>query len=236
VRRPATNFIVDAIAFDLDGTLLDTIHDLAAAINALLAEAHLPTLPKATLRNLVGKGMPHLLSRSVALSRGAPPDADELKRFLARYQQIYAARLGHDTLPFPELHDTLEHLASRGFRLAVITNKATRFVRPHLAVAGIERYFDAVVGGDDASAKKPHAAPLLLAALQMNVAPDRMLMVGDSGNDVDAARAAGCPIVVVPHGYSEGLPVQELRADGIVPTLFALTALVARPASPAHEP
>jgi phosphoglycolate phosphatase len=221
-------FLVDAVAFDLDGTLLDTIHDLAAAINALLVESGLAPLSPATIRDLVGKGMPHLLQRCVALARGSKPDEAELARLLARYQQIYGARLGEATLPFPELHATLDHLSERGFRLAVITNKATKFVRPHLAAADIERYFDVVVGGDDASAKKPHAAPLLLAASRMNVEPARMLMVGDSANDVDAARAAGCPVVVVPHGYSEGVPVQDLRSDGIVPTLFALTGLVAR--------
>ncbi|HVO89773.1 MAG TPA: phosphoglycolate phosphatase [Casimicrobiaceae bacterium] len=226
-REPA-RFVVDAIAFDLDGTLLDTIHDLAAAVNALLVESGMKALPPATIRNLVGKGMPHLLTRSIALARGTPPDETELARFHSRYQDIYGARLGEATQPFPELHDTLDHLVARGFRLAVITNKASKFVEPHLVAADIAQYFDVVVGGDDASAKKPHAAPLLLAAAKLHVPPARMLMVGDSANDVDAARAAGCPVVVVPHGYSEGIPVQDLSSDGIVPTLFALTGVVER--------
>ena len=115
-----------------------------------------------------------------------------------------------------------------GFGLAVVTNRATRFVRPHLEAAGIAAYFDVVIGGDDAPRKKPDAAPMLLAAQRLGVAPERLLMVGDSGNDVEAARAAGCPVVVVPYGYREGLAVQDLAADGIVDSIAAVAECVRR--------
>ena len=103
-----------------------------------------------------------------------------------------------------------------GIPLAVITNKATRFVRPHLVAAGIERFFSVVIGGDDLPTKKPDPGPLRHVAALLGIPPGLLLMVGDSGNDVEAARGAGCPVLVVPYGYREGRPVHELGADGIV--------------------
>lgn len=224
---------VDAVAFDLDGTLLDTIHDLAAAVNRLLAERGLGALPKATIRDLVGKGMANLLTRALAKAGAPVGGAEELAPILARYQQIYGELLGEETHLFPDVETSLARLRGAGVGLAVVTNKATRFVRPHLACAGIEAYFDVVIGGEDAPAKKPDPAPLLLAAQRLGVPPGRLLMVGDSGNDVDAARAAGCPVLVVPYGYSEGVPVQALGGDGIVDSLAAVADRVRRVNEPA---
>lgn len=218
---------VDAVAFDLDGTLLDTIDDLAAALNRLLAERGLPALPKATIRDFVGKGMANLLTRALAMAGAPVGGAEELAPVLARYQEIYGGLLGDETRVFPDVEESLARMRAAGVGLAVVTNKASRFVRPHLACAGIEAYFDVVIGGEDAPAKKPDPAPLLLAAERLGVRPARLLMVGDSGNDVEAARAAGCPVLVVPYGYSEGVPVQALRGDGIVPTLAAVADRVA---------
>jgi hypothetical protein len=131
----------------------------------------------------------------------------------------------------------LARLKAEGFRLAVVTNKATRFVRPHLDKAGILGYFDAIVGGDDAHAKKPDPAPIVMAAQRLGVPVTHMLMVGDSVNDAQAARAAGCPVVLLPHGYNEGEPVHGLDCDGIVPSLAAVADCVRRRgrASPPHD-
>ena len=216
---------VRAIAFDLDGTLLDTIHDLAGAVNALLEELGLSALPKAEIRDMVGKGMANLVRRALARATGVSPAAIEdveVASALAAYQRHYAARLGRETKAFPGLTETLTRLRSMGFPLAIVTNKATRFVRPHLERAGIAGYFAQVVGGDDLPAKKPDPAPLLHVAAAFGIAPAQLLMVGDSGNDVAAARAAGCPVLVLPYGYSEGTPVQSLGADGIVPSLLGI--------------
>ncbi len=219
------SFAVGAVAFDLDGTLLDTIHDLAAAVNLLLADLGHAPLPVATIRDLVGKGMPNLIRRALAATRGVAPVAvgdAELADVLPRYQTHYAAILGRETVPYPGVVAGLERMAAMGLPLAVITNKATRFVRPHLALAGIEPFFRVVIGGDDLPLKKPHPAALLHAARALGVEPARMLMVGDSGNDAQAARAAGCPVLIVPYGYNEGTPVQNLDADGIVDSLLAV--------------
>jgi phosphoglycolate phosphatase len=219
------HFEVSAIAFDLDGTLLDTIADLAGAVNALLTERGHAPLAQDTVRALVGKGMANLVRRALALATFRAPESFDdatMAAALARYQVHYAAQLGRATQPFPGLVDCLDRLHAAGFPLAIITNKATRFVRPHLVLAGIAERFDVIVGADDLPAKKPDPGPLLHVAAGFGIAPARLLMVGDSANDVLAARAAGCPVVVVPHGYREGRPVRELEADGIVASLAAV--------------
>ena len=221
-------FAVDAVAFDLDGTLLDTVHDLAASVNMLLAGQGLAPLSTAVVRDLIGKGIAELIGDSLMHARGTPPRDGEVAALLPLYQQGYASILGRQTQLFPGVRSGLDRMRAAGFRLAVITNKTTRFVLPHLVHAGIAEYFEVVVGGDDAAAKKPDAAPLLLAAARMGVRPSRMLMVGDSANDVGAARAAGSPVVVLPYGYSEGMPVQSLAADGIVNSLDAVADCVSR--------
>jgi phosphoglycolate phosphatase len=225
MRDDASAFAVSAIALDLDGTLLDTVHDLAAAVNALLAEMGHAPLPKETVRALIGKGMPNLVRRALALAHGVPPDAiDDATRdaALQRYQAHYAAVLGRGTQAFPGMAEGLEALRAMGFPLAVVTNKASRFVQPHLDHARIAHHFALVIGGDTLPTRKPDPGPLLHVARVFGVAPARLLMVGDSVNDVAAARAAGCPVLVLPYGYNEGEPVQSLEADGIVPTLRAV--------------
>jgi phosphoglycolate phosphatase len=222
-------FAVEAVAFDLDGTLLDTVHDLAAAVNVWLTEQALPALPLATVRDLVGKGIEHLLGAALSLVGAPVRDADAFRTEVARYEAIYGELLGRETVLFPGVREGLALLRAEGFRLAVVTNKATRFVAPHLERAGIADAFAVLVGGSDAVRKKPDAAPLELCAARLDLATECLLMVGDSGNDVAAARAAGCPVVVVPYGYREGLPVQKLGADGIVDSLVALAQCVRRP-------
>jgi phosphoglycolate phosphatase len=221
-------FTVDAIAFDLDGTLLDTARDLATALNALLVERGLEALPEAFIRDLIGKGIVDLVTRAVAASRGTPPASGELHVLLDRYTALYENMLGTYTRLYDGVTDALPRLRAAGFRLAVVTNKTTRFVAPHLSHAGIAHAFDVLVGGDDARAKKPDAAPLLLAAQRLGVQPRELLMVGDSANDALCARAAGCPVVLVPYGYNEGVAVDSIGCDGIVASLSELPDLCRR--------
>ena len=211
-----------AIAFDLDGTLLDTVEDIAAAANALLAERGLPLLATDKVGTLVGKGMANLVRQVLAVAQGVPAasyDGATIEAALVRFYAHYDAALGTGTRPYPGLAGALDRLRGMGFPLAIVTNKASRFVLPHLEHAGIAHHFDLLVGGDTLPTRKPDAGPLLHVAAAFGIPPARLLMVGDSINDVAAARAAGCPVLVLPHGYNEGRPVHELDADGIVPTL-----------------
>jgi phosphoglycolate phosphatase len=215
-------FDVGAIAFDLDGTLLDTIHDLAAAVNALMEELGYPPLPKAEIRDFVGKGVPNLVRRALARANRVSPEAieaAEVEDGLVRYQAHYAALLGRESVLYPGVREGLDRLAATGIPMAVITNKSSRFVRPHLDLADLTRYFRMLVGGDDLPTKKPAPGPLLHVAAALGVPPARLLMVGDSGNDAQAARAAGCPVLILPYGYNEGEPIENVDADAIVPSL-----------------
>lgn len=223
-------FTVGGVALDLDGTLLDTVHDLAAAVNALLVDWGHDPLPVATVREFIGKGMDNLVRRALAAARSTSVEhvsAPDAQAALAGYQAHYDAILGQHTRMFAGVREGLERLAAMGLPLAVVTNKASRFVRPHLEQAGIDRYFRLVLGAEDLPTKKPHPGPLLHVAESFGLAPFELLMVGDSGNDARAARAAGCPVLIVPYGYNEGAPVQSLDADGIVPSLAAVAECIA---------
>jgi len=228
-------FEVGAIAIDLDGTLLDTIGDIAGALNRLLDELGCEALPEDEIRSMVGAGMAHLVRSALARVTGVSPEAiedAEVKDALGRYKGHYAAQLGMATRSFPGMREGLERLAAMRIPLAVVTNKPKRFVRPHLAQAGIEPYFALVLGGDDLPVKKPDRGVLLHAAAALGVGPDRLLMVGDSAIDVQAARAAGCPVLLVPYGYAIGRPVHALEPDGIVASLAEVAERVRLAPSP----
>ncbi|MDQ6619594.1 MAG: phosphoglycolate phosphatase [Pseudomonadota bacterium] len=222
--QPDRWFEVSAAAIDLDGTLLDTVHDLAAAVNALLADWGLASLPMERVRALIGKGMANLVRHALAESRSAAADAipaDEVARALAVYEAHYERVLGRQTRVFDGVREGIARLRQMRLPLAVVTNKASRFVRPHLEQAGLHADFDLVLGAEDLPTKKPHPGPLLHVAQAFRVPPSRLLMIGDSSNDAQAARAAGCPVLIVPYGYNEGVPVEAIDADGIVPSLLA---------------
>lgn len=225
VSAPTRIFEVSAVAIDLDGTLLDTVHDLAAAVNALLVEWGLAPLAVERVRSFIGKGMANLVRRALGEARGVSPEAideDEAREALTLYQQHYHAVLGRHTRIFAGVRDGLARLSGMNLPLAVITNKATRFVRPHLVQSGLHAHFRLVLGAEDLPTRKPDPGPLLHVAQVFGVEPSRLLMVGDSANDAQAARAAGCPVLIVPYGYHEDLPVQTIDADGIVPSLMAV--------------
>ncbi len=172
-------------------------------------------------RTFVGPLLKELGFRATFFVNGqnVPAHPGALQAIVARYYAHYEATLGERSAPYPGVAEGLGRLRAAGIPLAVVTNKATRFVQPHLDRTPFADWFDAIVGGDDAAAKKPDAAPLELAAARLRVDVRRLLMVGDSGNDVACARAAGAPVVVVSYGYREGRAVQDLAADAIVDSL-----------------
>jgi phosphoglycolate phosphatase len=217
---------VKAVAIDLDGTLLDTIHDLAEAANRMREELNLATLPVDEVKTFVGKGMVNLVKRSLTGGLDAEPEAALLKCAIGIYERHYFAVLTRDLRTFPGVEEGLGRLRAAGFRLACITNKASQFTEPLLTASGLRQYFDLVVSGDTASRRKPDPAPLLYAVEKFGIQPHEMLLVGDSVNDFEAARAAGCPIFIVPYGYNEGRDASQLAADAIVPGLVEAAELI----------
>ena len=211
---------LDAAIVDLDGTMIDTVGDFVAALNSTLAELSLPAVAAQTVGTLVGKGSEHLI-QSVLHHVGAS-GAELYEQAFARYQHHYLAINGRHSTVYAGVVDGLQALRARGLRLACLTNKPTAFAVPLLAAKGLDGYFELVFGGDAFERKKPDPLPLLKTCEAMGTAPARTLMIGDSSNDARAARAAGCPVVLVTYGYNHGEPIRAVDADGFVDALTAL--------------
>ena len=211
--------ITRAVLFDLDGTLLDSAPDLAAAANAMLAALGLPARDPAVIATYIGKGIPKLVERTLTGSLDAAADPVLFARALPTYERYYAEESGRRSVPFPGVIEGLRALHDAGLPLACITNKAERFTLDLLQRTGLDGYFQVVVCGDTVVRKKPDPEPVITACARLDVRPADALMIGDSANDVQAARAAGCPVWCVPYGYNEGRPVETLDCDAIVPDL-----------------
>jgi phosphoglycolate phosphatase len=217
---------VNAVIIDLDGTLLDTIPDLAAAANLMLQELRGPQLDVDVIRTFVGKGIPRLVQRTLEAAFTGPIDPELRARALDIFERRYTEANGRHTTLYPGVIEGLTRLCERRFPLACVTNKSERFTLPLLEMTGLARYFKHVVSGDTLARKKPDPAPLLHACEALAIAPREMLMIGDSINDTEAARAAGCPVFCVTYGYSEGRDVRELGSDALVDSLLEAVGLI----------
>lgn len=217
---------VKAVMIDLDGTLLDTASDLATAANMMLRELGKAELPQETIQSYIGKGVEKLVKRSLTGSLDDEPDAELFKRAMPIYARDYASNLCIDTRPYPGVLEGLNALREGGFRLACVTNKAEIFTLPLLRATGLLDFFDIVVSGDSLPKKKPDPMPLLHACQHFGIRPRDMLLIGDSLNDTQAARAAGCRIFCVPYGYNEGRDVHELDCDAVIQSLDEATKLI----------
>ena len=210
---------LQAAIVDLDGTMVDTIGDFTVALNAVLTELALAPVARPFIALTVGKGSEHLI-RSTLAHVGA--DAGLYERAWARYQVHYVRVNGQHADVFPGVAEGLERLAARGLKLACLTNKPTAFAVELLRVKGLHRHFAVVFGGDAFERKKPDPLPLLKTCEALGSAAARTLMVGDSSNDAQAARAAGCPVVLVSYGYNHGEPVAAAGADAVVDRIDAI--------------
>jgi phosphoglycolate phosphatase len=209
---------VRAVLIDLDGTLLETGPDIVAAANRMLAELGRPALAESRASEFIGKGVANLVTRCLQESQ-LPADAQALAVALAIFERHYLAGVADRTRPYPGVIEGLERFARMGMPLGCVTNKAAMFTLPLLERTRLAGYFRVVVSGDTVEHKKPHPQPLLHAAAALGVAPADLLLIGDSANDVRAARAAGCPVFVVPYGYREGMSLEALAADRVVADL-----------------
>ena len=226
----------DAAIVDLDGTMVDTLGDFAASLNRMLDDLSLPHVAPSAIETMVGKGSEHLIHSAlvhVMAPAVAKAEADAKARALfdrawERYQHHYLAINGRHSAVYPGVAEGLKALRAQGLRLACLTNKPTSFAKPLLADKGLDGFFELVFGGDAFERKKPDPLPLLKTCEAMGTAPARTLMIGDSSNDARAARAAGCPVVLVTYGYNHGEPVLRVDADGFVDSLAELVPAAAR--------
>lgn len=215
-----------AVLFDLDGTLIDTAPDIAQAANAMLAALHRPPCDEQAVKGWIGDGIGRLIKRVLTGQRDGEPDAELFAAaqtiFDERYEAVVAAR----SRPYPHAQSTLAALRSRGFRLACITNKAARFTEPLLAALRLREYFDVVLSGDSVSRTKPDPLPLITGCERLGINPGGAVVVGDSANDLRAARAAAMPAIAVSYGYHHGVDLSTLGPVAVIDDLAAVPGLV----------
>lgn len=225
---------IQAVIVDLDGTLVDTLGDFEVALNLTLADLDLPPVTRPLIERTVGKGSEHLI-RSVLAQQLALPEVTGLANVCQarsvdtlfepawqRYQHHYRRINGHHSAVYPGVLEGLEMCRDRHLAMACLTNKPRAFALELLRAKGLAAFFPLVFGGDSFERKKPDPLPLLKTCEALGTSPGQTLMVGDSQNDAQAARAAGCRVALVTYGYNHGEPVRAVEADAHVDRLDQL--------------
>jgi len=215
----------DLIAFDLDGTLVDSAPDLALSIDRMLEEMGRSPAGLARVRSWIGNGVDMLVKRALSFEMWPQGEPQGFAEALPRFMAIYADHVCAHSSLYPGVMAGITTLRAQGYQLACLTNKHSRFTLPLLEKLGIARYLDYVGSGDQFTHHKPHPEPLLRTATHFGLAPEECLMVGDSENDVQAARAAGYNIVCVTYGYRRCQRPQDLGADALIDSIAELPAL-----------
>ena len=218
---------VRSLTIDLDGTLVDTVLDLHQACNAMLAELELPDRSVEEISRFIGRGTNTLVRRCLTdEATGAAPSEALFEQGLGAYLKHYTRINGKHAKVYPGVKEGLAALQAAGYPMAVVTNKPVKFTLPLLEATGLAPYFKAVIGGDSTPNKKPAPDPIICACVEMDASLIHNAHVGDSGNDIQAAQAAGCAAVGVTYGYAEGYPIQKEDCAALVSSLDELARLL----------
>lgn len=214
------------VLIDVDGTLVDSVPDLGYCVNVMMRELNMAQYDEIKIREWVGNGVERLVCRALTGQLDGEPESGLFDRAYPLFTACYAENVCKHSRLYPGVREGLDKL--RGHELAVgcVTNKATRFTTPLLKYLGIYDDFAIVICGDTLERKKPDPAPLFYAAEQTGVRPENCLMVGDSVNDVSAARAAGFQVACVPYGYNHGNDIRDASPDAVIDTLAELDTLL----------
>jgi len=217
------------VLFDLDGTLVDSVPDLAAAVNEVLKQFGRPILTEAEIRQYVGDGARLLLARALTRRADSDPAMPEVDQAWPAFMSSYEAHLCVHSRLYPGVAETLSDLQAAGIGMGVVTNKPARFIAPLLDRLGIGGRFGALVGGDSLPQRKPDPAPVRAALRQLGLPPGAAcVMVGDSINDVLAGRAAGCVVVGVSYGYNHGVDLAQAGVAAVIDRMTDLAACLER--------
>lgn len=214
------------ILFDLDGTLVDSVPDLAASVTRTLEKLGHEAYPETTIRNWVGNGVDRLIKRALTNSMDAEPDESEFELALGLFMDDYRENVCVDSVLCPAVIETLPLLISQGHTLGCVTNKASDFTVPLLEQLQIHQYFSVIVSGNDVAEKKPSPLSIEYAAKKMKLPLADVMMVGDSINDIQAAKNAGVTCVGVPGGYNHGAPISDANPDYLVETIADLPSII----------
>ena len=218
---------LDAAIIDLDGTMLDTVPDFHVAINAMREELSLAPISPERITLMIGKGSEKLIADVLALDFDSAGVTQRFDAAMAAYQRHYLAINGQHATLYPDVIEGLQALRHMGMRLACVTNKPIAFATPLLAQKGLSGFFDVIYGGDSLARKKPDPLPLLTVCGDFGLTPHEVVAIGDSSNDAQAARAAGCFVLTVPYGYNHGESIHDTDSDGVVDSLLAAAHWIA---------
>lgn len=214
------------ILIDVDGTLVDSVPDLAYCVDAMMEQVGRPPRGETQVRNWVGNGVERLVRRALTGSLDAEPAEADFARAYPVFLDLYSRNTSQRSRLYPGVREGLDMLKAAGYPLGCVTNKAARFTEPLLMDLGVRDDFTIVISGDTLSRKKPDPEPLLHAAAFFGVAPRSSLMIGDSVSDVRAARAAGFQIVCVSYGYNHGMDIREARPDAVIDSFTQIMPLL----------
>ena len=217
----------EMILLDLDGTMVDSVPDLAYCVDRTMERLGLPPRGEAAVRTWVGNGVERLIQRALTGELDGMPAQADYARAYPIFVALYAENTSGRSALYPGVREGLDFLRGAGYALGCVTNKPAQFTLPLLATLGIRDVFGIVVSGDTLPEKKPHPLPLLHAAAHFGAEPTRSLMIGDSVSDVKAARAAGFSIFCTSYGYNHGRDIREANPDAVIDSFAELAGLVA---------
>lgn len=216
------------VLIDVDGTLVDSVPDLAYCVDEMMKQLSMPTHGEAKVRNWVGNGVERLVRRALIGKLEGEPDEALYDRAYPVFLELYRENTSKRSCLYPGVKEGLEYLKGEGYKLGCVTNKAAQFTEPLLKDLGVSDYFSIIISGDTLPEKKPDPMPLLHAAKFFQVAPEQALMIGDSISDVKAARAAGFRIVCMTYGYNHGVDIRDAKPDGVMDSMAELPELLGK--------
>jgi phosphoglycolate phosphatase len=216
------------VLIDVDGTLVDSVPDLAYCVDEMMKQLGMPTHGDAKVREWVGNGVERLVRRALIGKLEGEPDDALYEQAFPIFMELYTENTSKRSFLYPGVKQGLEYLKSEGYKMGCVTNKAAQFTEPLLQDLGVYDYFSIVISGDTLEKKKPDPMPLLHAAEFFKVEPEQALMIGDSISDVKAARAAGFRIVCMTYGYNHGVDIREANPDAIMDSMAELPDLLGK--------
>jgi len=217
---------IRGVIIDLDGTMLHTAQDLHIAVNRMREGLGLAPLNLETAISFVGKGADNLVRKAIGVDFSENEVEQRFAEAMALFEQHYFDVNGEFASAYPGVHEGLQEMQAKGLRMACVTNKPIAFTLPLLKKTGLHDYFEIIYGGDSFAKKKPDPMQLLQVCADFELKPAQVVAIGDSINDSQAARAAGCKVLAVPYGYNHGQAIQDVDSDGIVSSLLEAAHLI----------
>ena len=216
----------DMVLIDVDGTLVDSVPDLAWCVDAMMRELGMPERGEKRVRHWVGNGVERLVQRALVNQLDGEPETELYEKALPIFRELYSENTSKRSCLYDGVKQALDFLKTTGVRMGCVTNKASQFTLPLLQDLGVRDYFEIVICGDEVEHKKPHPLPLLMAAEKLGTSPQASMMIGDSMSDVNAARAAEFQIVCMSYGYNHGEDISDYDPDAVIDSMDEIRDII----------